>query len=1035
MSKATVQEQGIISKTTHIQPEKPVYMMGHIGGIRQNGKSDELDHDIKQTREQKKLIDISKDTVYKRIQHDERFDLPDRGIDLIQNVHPLGVTMLANHSDKGYDYRDFPQETAKKHELYDPYIGFLYENNLIGKVKSRYNVNYVLIDSSYRNKDPETTISTMITLNNNPLSFNGQHLVITMSDTSTFTPNSKITIRGISPKQLTLRSMIIDDFGNNVNYFLLQNGVQFMTVTADTNMNISSGLTPDIRAAYVDMSVTFNGFTGDTRTDWYFDTTNYIWKFDNVLLSTGEPGFLLTLTENVHAVTAASSTLPEEKQIREDMLIAQFTLDVYGNVVGLNNGFPYDVSDLRWTEPPEFAGQGTAPVSVPSNFNTLVEAKLISNSLTNGITLPNNLFTAMSYIQNVQNTARPIFLALMSDSAHKNFSLRYTQAGQTYVETVRLVVPESTKVTTSTQIGNISLNMLNATHRMYLTSADVARDLGIYDPMSTVTTDIPTPNKFYIKLSKAYQKRPFIYSNPLQSGALAITIFQDTKSDVTITYNHYGGIPINVMTAQLPIGFSSIVAYKYITQVVDNSYITVDLGIVGFFTTTFGGSVVSVSLVDDISSGYSQPNRYSINLEKTYKNVVMVKMISSIFPVTHNAIADGSAGGRKNNAFYWQNLDDSDIVYKIEIDSGDYSALELKTAFESAVTNVFRVIDQIVSTIRNIITIDIDEKTNKVVFTSYNEYSSNGVQTFISATNLSTINQSSQQTTSSSSSGSSSGSTLSPEDAYYKYPNGGYFKSFNVNLNIDSIRIIVYQPGNNLRINDTITIRGSLNFENIPASYMNGQHIVTRVSGDYYDFLLNNVNPDSTLDTTIKGGNAILIYTPNFFRIRFDYQDTLGEVLGFRDVGQSTSITPYAYIITNDVIYEGENSTNVTQEVTDSNIDSNSISAIPVRNSLDLKGPQYIIISCKELPNITSPGPVKDLFYVVYLNGKFGTYVRNTFSKTPIFYNDPLEELSTLSFDIYFPDGTYYDFNGVDHSFVLQIVTYNELPEETAIRK
>jgi hypothetical protein len=1020
-------DQSIIANAAHVPPEQQVYMLSHIGGIRSSsGKTDDLDHDIKHINEQKKLIIDSDKKVYKRNLHDERFDLPERGVDIIQNVHPLGVTLLSNHYDRGYDYRDFPDDVARNKKDYDPYIDFLHDNGLIGKKKSRYRVNYIFIDSSNRRKTPTMTISSLIRLDNNPLMFNGQELRILMTDTSTFSPNDKITISGISPKLITLRSYVIDDFGNKINYFLMQNGLQFMIVTADNNMNINSGLTNEIKNTYTDMSITFNGFVGDTRTDWYFDTRNYIWTITPTILDDGSNGSLLTLTENVYAVTAASSTLPESNQVREDMLIAQITLDVYGSVVKLNNGYPYDVSDLRWTEPSTSAGQGTPPVSVPSTFNDLVLDKLTSASLIAGIALPNNLFKVFEYVQNVQNVVRPIFLALMSDNDHRNFGLRYAAVGATYIDTVRIAVPEETQVTTSSQIGNIPLNLLNSVHRMYLTSADIERELGIYDPTNTVATDIPTPDKFYIKLNAPYQKRQFVYSNPLQSGALAVTIYEDAKSDVTITYNHYGGVPINQITADLPVGFTNTVPYRYIVQIVENSYIVVDLGIVGFLGTKFGGCVVNIGLIDDISLGYPQPNRYSIELGKIYMNVVMVKMVSSLFPVTQKVFMDGSRGGKKNNSFYWQNIDDSETVYKIEIEPGNYTVPELKNTFENVVKNVFRISDQTVTTNRNVITLDIDEKTDKVIFTSYNEYDSHGVQTFISAVKLTTINQIIV-------------GPLLPEDAYYKYPSGEYFKLFNVDLDNDAIRLIIYHPNNSVKVKDKITIKGSLNFEDIPAEYINGEHVVTRVSGDYYDIILDNLNTDSTLDTTIKGGDSVSIYTPNSFRIRFDYTDTFGDVLGFRDVGEGTSITPYNNIITNDVVYDGENLVNVIQSVTDASLDVINVTLIPIRNSLKLKSPPYIIMTCKELPTtelsaIESTGQIKDMFNIIKLNSEFRSYVRDTFSKTPIFYNDPLKTLSTLTFNFYAPDGSYYDFEGINHSFILQIVTYDEIPEATSVR-
>ena len=47
-------------------------------------------------------------------------------------------------------------------------------------------------------------------------------------------------------------------------------------------------------------------------------------------------------------------------------------------------------------------------------------------------------------------------------------------------------------------------------------------------------------------------------------------------------------------------------------------------------------------------------------------------------------------------------------------------------------------------------------------------------------------------------------------------------------------------------------------------------------------------------------------------------------------------------------------------------------------------------------------------------------------------FNDPCN-LSKLSLSFYAPDGTLYDFNGINHSFILEISTIDERPPHTGI--
>ena len=59
----------------------------------------------------------------------------------------------------------------------------------------------------------------------------------------------------------------------------------------------------------------------------------------------------------------------------------------------------------------------------------------------------------------------------------------------------------------------------------------------------------------------------------------------------------------------------------------------------------------------------------------------------------------------------------------------------------------------------------------------------------------------------------------------------------------------------------------------------------------------------------------------------------------------------------------------------------------------------------------------------------------NTFSNTPLMYVEPLRKLERLTLEFVTPDGQLYDFNGNDHSFVLEIITLEEIPNTTSIQR
>ena len=860
-------------------------------------------------------------------------------------------------------------------------------------------------------------------------------LRIYMNDTSKFSLNDKITISGITEKDQTLRTYVIDDNGSIVKYFSVTNGLQYMSVNADTNMTINTNITATTQDASVDAKVEFRGFIGDKITQWYFDTRLFKWDVTRSFTSDNKPTKVIRIEEDVYAVTEATSGLPEEKQEVEYLLIAEFETDIYGSVINITSDVPYSTDNLRWTTPVGFPSR---PVQlVPSSFTIDAGDALIKAKLNTPPALPATIYNVMDYFERVQNVIRPIMFNLIG-SPNTNFDLRYQTKKRSYPTIIRLLDLVPTTFTTSTMIGNISLNMLNTTHRMYITSIDVEQDLNI-DMSNSIATDTPEQNKFYIKLTYPYSKRPMEIEDPMMTGAMLIRIYEETKSDVTIRYKHYGGVPTNTINADLPIGFKSIVGYKYIKEIVKNSYIVVDLDRIGFFDKRFGGACVYIGGVYDVLTGYPNPNNYVIELDQVYTNIVMVRMIASCFPKSQSVFMDGVSGGNKNNRFYWQNADDGSIVYKIELDTGNYSPNKLKSIFESAVSTIPRVGTNIQGNEFNYITLDIDSDSNKAVFRAYNIYKPS-TSVLVKKISLGEINQNSLS--------SSSSVALEDQDLFYKYPSGGYYKTKNkrniLSALFGTVRIKIAHPNNTVQIGQQILINGSTNYEDIHSSYINGYHIVTRVDNNSYDILLFNVNLDSTLDMTSAGGNAIQIYAPTLFRILYNYADTFGKELGFRNVGAETSITSYDYVITNDVLYDGEDLTTAIQYATNvSTANAYSISniidgVIPLRNSIMLSGTPYIFITCNELRNCKSIGSVKDYFYRIDLNSpdmhnEINKYIYNSFVDTPMILNDPIKQLTTLTISIVSPDNSYYDFNGLDHSFNLEIVTFDEIPEATSI--
>lgn len=222
-------------------------------------------------------------------------------------------------------------------------------------------------------------------------------------------------------------------------------------------------------------------------------------------------------------------------------------------------------------------------------------------------------------------------------------------------------------------------------------------------------------------------------------------------------------------------------------------------------------------------------------------------------------------------------------------------------------------------------------------------------------------------------------------DPFYQYPFGNFF---NNNNPIDGICIKIYRPNHNMTINQKIIIKNAINYGTIPSNYLNGEHKIVNVYTDGYDIILYNVNYDVSLDNNIRGGNNITIYEPCLFRILFEYPNTFGDILGH------TINTTFEYTINSIFTYK-------------------------------FYPPSYILICCDTLSSTDNLGLIKKYFYKINL---FDKHNYDTFVDAPLILNEPIRNINQLKFDIYNPDGTYYNFYDKEYSFVLEFTTYTEIP-------
>jgi len=235
-------------------------------------------------------------------------------------------------------------------------------------------------------------------------------------------------------------------------------------------------------------------------------------------------------------------------------------------------------------------------------------------------------------------------------------------------------------------------------------------------------------------------------------------------------------------------------------------------------------------------------------------------------------------------------------------------------------------------------------------------------------------------------------------------------------------RIIINQYNHNLVVGTEINIKNAIGTTYIPNTALNGNFIIeTVIDTNHYTVKLPLYN--NTLNgTNTGGGNTILITFPISFRLRMDYATNIGQLLGFRNVGQTNSITPFSQTIKNNQPYENDFLYNTTGQ---SIVTDNGTLLTP---RINLSGDNYILMVNPLIDTSINIGPVTNVLAKIGLYGPVGTTVFNSYTMLARDFDTDITSISTLQFQFYLPDGTLYNFNGMDHAFTLEIVEdLNEL--------
>lgn len=519
--------------------------------------------------------------------------------------------------------------------------------------------------------------------------------------------------------------------------------------------------------------------------------------------------------------------------------------------------------------------------------------------------------------------------------------------------------------------GNIPLNSIIGNHKIY-----VYDNNELFLPNSfrnRITTELNITvsdlinNYFFIEL-------PINYIN-INNNTQQFTEFFNINKIFIFEFNNIGGINTYFLNANYPINALQYQPYHEIINITENT-IEFNSPAIAIYSENNGGTVVMIGKVINILEGYPDANNYMLSLKKTFTDVISIEMISSEIPYIDYNVKNNIT--LKNNKLYWQYLEDGDYIYSVTIPEGNYFIDLLIEELQKSINSIQRINSNIKEQIFNEFEIKYNIETQEIKFISYNTK---------------------------------------------KLP-------YSLNLEQDPaigqgiIKLTITHPDNYVKIGDIITIFNSLDMGDISASLINTSHIIYSVNtqAQTYTVLITTNQSLDNIDLSGDGGAKITIKVPILASFYFNYQDTIGELLGFKYVGQSTSITPFSHITSNmnDYIYP-------TPFDAVGNISK-------INNYFNFSGQNYyMLVYINDYENIYTTNNFNNAFAKIFMKGQPGDTIFNRQICAPLIFDIPIKSINELKIKLLYPDGTMPDFRNLEHSFTLKIIERISRPVRTGL--
>ena len=349
-----------------------------------------------------------------------------------------------------------------------------------------------------------------------------------------------------------------------------------------------------------------------------------------------------------------------------------------------------------------------------------------------------------------------------------------------------------------------------------------------------------------------------------------------------------------------------------------------------------------------------------------------------------------------NDKLYWYNIEDGDYLYSIQLDEGYYSSNSLLDKLKEKINKIKRITSTDTYLIYNYFEILVESNIQKITFLPYNLTKlPNKLSARLEVINFDTY-------------------------IILNVNHENYLVEKDDIIEIKNSTPVTYIKN----INEGVQI-----FE-ISNEYINKVHTVFNVNSDNttYDILIGKVDEISTkLITDNKeksGGENVLIKSKTQASFLFNKNDTIGEIIGFKNVGDFFSITPFSSVITNknDYIYSN-------------NLNSVGIEIDYSSGFFNLSGKfNYLLMYLNDIEFVYSNNNIPAAFAKIALSGSPGDILFDTFISQPqniyskIF---PISSLTQIIVKFLYPDGSRVNFRNINHSFTLKITEEQERSENT----